>query len=81
LCNITLASILADEVIFVGAGDITILIMAMMAMTQPRISALTVILQVSNLDNMETGSPLVLLLRQQEVLGSKVIVLVGLVTL
>jgi hypothetical protein len=55
--------------------------MAMMAMTQPIISALTVILQVSNLDNMETGSPLVLLLRQQEVLGNKVIVLVGLVTI
>jgi len=65
----------------VGARDTTILIMAMMAMTQPRISALTVILQVSNLDNMETGSTLVLLLRQQEVLGSKVIVLVGLVTI
>jgi len=65
----------------VGAGDTTILIMAMMAMTQPIISALTVILQVSNLDNMETGSPLVLLLRQQEVLGNKVIVLVGLVTI
>jgi len=34
--------------------------MAIMAMTQPRTSALTIMLQVSNLDNRETGSLLVL---------------------
>jgi hypothetical protein len=55
---------LADRVVFVGVGDTTIATILIMAMAQPRTSALIVILQVNNLDNRETSSPLVLPLRQ-----------------
>jgi len=41
-------------------------------MAQPKTSALTVMLQVSNLDNKKIISPLILPLEQQEILGSKV---------
>ena len=84
MCNITLVSVLVDEVVFIGDGDITIattLTMAIMAIAQPRTSALTVIPHVSNLDNRDTGCPLVLPLRQQVILGSKVTVLVGIIAM
>jgi hypothetical protein len=61
LCSVTLVSVLADEVIFIRAGDIKIvitIIIAIMAMAQPRTSTLTVMFQ----DNRETNSLLVLLL-------------------
>jgi hypothetical protein len=79
-----LVSVLVDEVVFIGDGDITIattLTMAIMAIAQPRTSALTVIPHVSNLDNRDIGSPLVLPLRQQVILGSKVTVLVGIIAM
>ena len=41
------------------------------------IVAMIVITQVSNLDNRDTNSPLVLPLRKQDSLGSKVTILVG----
>jgi hypothetical protein len=47
-----------------------------MAMAQPKTSALTVMFQVSNLDNKKFISPLVLPLEQPEILGSKVTFLV-----
>jgi hypothetical protein len=52
---------LVDKVIFVGAGGITLATTIIMEMAQPITLALTVVLQVSNLDNKETGSLLVLL--------------------
>jgi len=72
---------LADKVVFVGVGDITIATILIMAMAQPRTSALIVILEVNNLDNRETSSPLVLPLGQQEILGSKVTILVGIIAM
>jgi hypothetical protein len=63
-----------------GAGDITIIItiiMAIMAMAQPRTSALTVMFQ----DNREIDYLLVLLLGQQEIFGSKVTVLVVIIVM
>jgi hypothetical protein len=84
LCSITLVSILANKVVFVGVRDITItttLIMAIMEMALPRTSALIVIPQVRNLDNRDTGSPLVLPLGQHEILDSKVTLFVGIIAM
>jgi hypothetical protein len=53
LCRITLASILLDEVVFVGAGKI--IIIATMLIVE--IMETTVIPQVSNLGNRDTDSP------------------------
>jgi hypothetical protein len=74
-----LVSILVEGVGFVRAGDITIattIIVEIMAMAQPKTSALTVMFQVSNLDNKKFISPLVLPLEQPEILSSKVTFLV-----
>jgi hypothetical protein len=67
LCSINLV----DGVVFVGAGDLTIAAIIIVAMDQ-----LTVMFRVNNLAKMEIGSPLVLPHGQQVVLGSKEIVLV-----
>jgi hypothetical protein len=67
LCSINLV----DGVVFVGAGDLTITAIIIVAMDQ-----LTVMFRVNNLAKMETGSPLVLPHGQQVVLGNKEIVLV-----
>jgi hypothetical protein len=67
LCSINLV----DGVVFVGAGDLTIAAIIIVAMDQ-----LTVMFRVNNLTKMETGSPLVLPHGQQVVLGNKEIVLV-----
>jgi hypothetical protein len=60
----------------VGAGKIIITTMLIV-----EIMAMTVIPHVSNLDNRDIGSPLVLPLRQQVILGSKVTVLVGIIAM
>jgi len=45
-------------VVFVGAGDITIITTIILAMAQLKTSTLIVMLRVNNLANMGTGSPL-----------------------
>jgi hypothetical protein len=60
----------------VGPGKIIITTMLIV-----EIMAMTVIPHVSNLDNRDTSSPLVLPLRQQVILGSKVTVLVGIIAM
>jgi hypothetical protein len=72
LCSINLA----DEVIFVEAGDLTIAAIFIMAMDQ-----LTVILQDNNIAHMATGSHLALPHGQHAVLGSKEIVFLAILAI
>jgi hypothetical protein len=53
LCRITLASILLDEAVFVGAEEIIIITIMLIV----EIMETTVIPQVSNLGNRDTDSP------------------------
>jgi hypothetical protein len=71
-----LVSILPDEVVFVGAGKIIITTMLIV-----EIMAMTIIPHVSNLDNRDIDSPLVIPLEQQDSLGSKVTVLVNIIAM
>jgi hypothetical protein len=81
LCRITLASILLDEAVFVGAEEIIIIIIMLIV----EIMETTVIPQVSNLGNRDTDSPqdsfLDLPLGYQDNLGSKVTILVGIIAM
>jgi hypothetical protein len=72
LCSINLA----DEVDFVGAGDLTIAAISIVAMDQ-----LTVILQDNTIAHKETVSPLALPHGQQAVLGSKEIVFLAILAI
>jgi hypothetical protein len=72
LCSINLA----DGVVFVGAGDLTIAAISIVAMDQ-----LTVILQDNTIAHKEIGSPLALPHGQQAVLGSKEIVFLAILAI
>jgi hypothetical protein len=81
LCRITLASILLDEAVFVGAEEIIIITIMLIV----EIMETTVIPQVSNLGNRDTDSPqdsfLDLPLGYQDNLGNKVTILVGIIAM
>jgi hypothetical protein len=80
LYSITLVLVLADRVIFLGPGEITVvsIFIEEMVMALPKTSALTVIPQVNNLDNRDTD---LLWFSLSDNLSSKVTVLVGIITM